>query len=256
MKPSEFESWWTDLAFRFPSVDAWLCRTYKDDSEQRRFLRQWQTVLADVDCHDAMEVNRKMQAGDLPWIADFGEQLLPQHVRRLAKQLAAERMPAAASEESRSDLRPGDFPAGRILRRVFELTDRGVESEEAKRIAISEIPLGHPNYEPRYHCHLCRDSGSVFVASKTAIEFALAEKFHECHHRIGTMRCVCKAHMPSNPKFPVCLYDERQDFRIEDFLWRQPEVDRFLAWVESQRQAYWDSKRERDFDAFNQREFV
>ena len=253
MNAPEFTRWWTDAKTCFPSLDAWVCKCFQDENRQREFLRKWSGVLSDVQLTDALEVNRQMQTGDLPWVGEYDhdKERLPQHVRRLAMQMSWDRRERPADDPK--DLNPTSFPAGKIMRRIIDLTDKGVPPEEAKAIVLKELPVGRPRYEHRFHCLICFDTGLVTVASRTAIEYVLADKFHECHHREAAIRCTCKGHIPQSQKRPFPVYDSSKDFRIEDYLWRPPEVERFMAWVEQRREDYWNSKREMAFDSFNQR---
>jgi hypothetical protein len=255
MTPNEFNRWWADLTVRFPNVESWLLRVAPDAIAQRTVLRTWHDVLRDVAVEPALDVNRNMQAGDAEFVADFHEQDIPSHVRRLTRQLTYERRERPADEPT-GKLTPSSFPAGKILHRILELTDRGISSEEAKAIVLKELPVGRPNYEPRYHCSICFDVGMVTVASQRAIQYLLADRLHECHHREAAMLCSCKGHIAQNPRRPHLVYDSTKDFKIEDYSWRPAEVDRFRAWVEAKRDEYWNSKRESDFDRFNQREFA
>lgn len=251
MKTAEFDRWWKDLAMRFPSVDAWLVRVHPSTASQRQLLRSWYGVLEDVTLADAMDVTLAMQAGDLEWPGggegSYGfEERLPQHVRRLARQMAWERDRTAAVDSGPQDYRPTDFPAGKILRRLLELTDKGMPAAEARQIVLSEIPLGRPAYEPRYSCLTCLDSGRVNVASNAAIEAMLLGRFAECHHRDAVMRCSCSAGQRLKRKqygrdVPFETYSEAADFRVVDPLWREPEVQRFAEWVAAQRNERADS---------------
>ena len=253
MNQPEFNQWWADLTMRFPNVDSWLVRVAPDAVSQRTTLRTWQDVLRDVALAGALEVNRKMQAGDAEFVEDFHEQDIPKHVRRLARQFAWDTRPRTA--EPPTELRPTSFPAGKILRRILELTDKGVPAEEAKAIVLAELPVGSPRYAPRYYCAVCLDVGMVTVASQRAAEYMLADKFHECHHRESAIVCSCKGHLPQNPKRPHLVYDSDKDFKVNDF-WNPAEVERFREWIEAKRDEYWNSKRETAFDTFNQREFA
>lgn len=262
MTQTEFDRWWADVVLRFPSIDAWLVKvTSQDavsaDSSQRAVLRTWFDVLGDVNLTDALEVNRQMQSGELEWVGDYdgNKERLPQHVRRLARQMSWERH-ARPTEETRRDLTPTSFPAGKILRRMSELAANGVERDAAKKMALEEFPIGQPNYEPRYRCLVCLDVGRVFVASNPAIEYMLADRFHECRHRIAVVRCTCKAHLPTSPKYQLATYDKDKCFKIKEFTWPESEVQEFRDWVELKKMEYWDSKREHAFDQFNEREFA
>ena len=256
MAPDEFNRWWTDAKLCFPSLQAWLAKAIPDTNQQAAFLRKWRDVLSDVRLDHALEVNRLMQSGDLPLVGEYDgdKEKLPQHVRRLARQIAWDRREKPAEEFS-GRLNPTSFPAGKILKRILELTDRGTPADEAKAIVLAELPVGSPRYTPRYHCTVCLDVGMVTVASQRAAEYMLADKFHECHHRESAIVCSCKGHLPQNPKRPHLVYDASADFKLEDF-WSKSEVERFREWIEAKRDEYWNSKRESAFDTFNQREFA
>lgn len=150
MTQSEFNQWWQDLSVRFPSTAAWFAKLLPIDSttsqpeHQRRLLRTWFDVLRDVPLADALDVNARMQRGDLEAIGPFDsdKEKTPNAVRRHAKELAFQR-------EERIKRRPGEsyervrdnFPAGKILRRIIELRDKGVSDEEAKAIALREFDV-------------------------------------------------------------------------------------------------------------------
>lgn len=257
MTPTDFNNWWADCKLRWPSLDTWLCKCFADTHRQTEFLRNWRSVLLDVNLADAMEVNRLMQVGDLAWVGEYDadKERLPQHVRRLARTLRAERQPRQQPEPL-PELKPSAFPAGKILRRMLELVDSGLPRDEAKAIAVKEFPVGKPTWEPRYHCHLCRDVGNVTVASPTAVQAMLAGMFDDCHHREAAVRCKCRGHIAQNPKRTICVFDTTQDFIVQDSLWPESQVEKFREWCEAKRDEFWNSKRESAFDAFNQREFV
>jgi hypothetical protein len=257
MTTAEFDRWWSDLIVRFPSVETWLVKSAHDENSQRQVLRNWCSVFHDVPVIEAVEVNRQMQAGDLPWVGEYDgdKERLPQHVRRLAKQLAWEGREKPKNDPS-AELKPTSFPAGKILRRMLELTDKGMSGQEAREIVCQELPVGNPKWEPRYDCLICYDAGTVTIASPTAIKMALAGRFHECHHREAAVRCSCKGYLLANVKHPIAIYDADKDYRIVDFLWREAETARFHDWCEAKYEEFWNSKRHSEFDAFNQREFA
>lgn len=259
MTQADFDRWWSDLTLRFPSVEGWLMRHAQDAIAQRALLRTWFGVLRDTNTADALDVNQRMQSGDLPFVENFQEERLPQHVRRLARQHAFENR--ATIQEPQPDYRPGSFPAGKILRRMIELADKGVPSAEAKAIALQEFPIGRSNREPRYNCPNCLDVGFVHVASNTAIQAMLADEFHACHHRDAVVLCVCRGHLPQNPKRPPrVVYSDALDFKVVDPLWREPERRRFAEWVDAQRDrraeelAKTAANYEPAFASFNRRE--
>lgn len=235
MTRSDFDRWWADLISRFPNVDAWLMRVAPETTAQRTMLRTWADVLADVPLTDALEVNRQMQSGDAEYVADFHEQDLPKHVRRLARQLSWDRR-KRTDDDCELDRRPSEFPAGKILRHIIEARDRGVPLAEAKAQALSLFPIKPPRWEPRYNCHLCLDVGRVLVASPTAIRAMLKGDFDRCHHRECVVKCKCREHLPCNPNRPLAVYDAKLCFKIQDSLWNAAEVQRFEAWVEEQRE--------------------
>lgn len=238
MTPKDFETWWDDLTFRFPTVEAWLVRVHAEAADQKRYLRQWQSVLADVDFHDAMDVNRLMQTGDVPWIADFQEQLLPQHVRRQAKILAARRTPLPDQPVDGFDAsgqRPSSFPAGKILLRIWQLQRAGLATPDARRQALEEFPIGSPDRPPRFHCLRCQDTGRVLVASNAAIIAILAGTFAACHHREGVVRCSCRPAAAPDPHRLLVTYSASLDFALFDPLWGESETARFSEWCQAQR---------------------
>jgi hypothetical protein len=257
MTSKEFAQWWGDLTIRWPSVTAWLAKSFPDESQQRALLRTWSECMNDVSLESCLEINRQMQTGDLAWVGEYDsdKERLPQHVRRLARQHAWDRR-SKPQEPTPDRINPTSFPAAKILLRIRELTDAGTPRDEAKRIALEEFPVGKPKYAPRYHCLICEDVGMVIVASRTAMEYMLADKFHECHHRDAAIVCSCKGHLPVNPKRQHLIYDPAKDFKSDDSLWPQEQVDRFREWVEAKRDEYWNSKRDPAFDAFNQRAFA
>lgn len=246
MTSSDFERWWADLILRFPSVETWLTKVAPFEDDQTALLRSWAIVLGDVDKGSALAVNLQMQSGDLPWVGEYDgdKERLPQHVRRLAKQLAYnEKEPEPVVEYQR----PSTFPAGKILRRLMELTDNGMPSAEAKAIAFQEFPSIPPQWEPRFDCHLCQDSGRITVASNHAILAILDNNFARCHHREGVMRCCCHCGEKLSRKMrgrevPLETFDESKDFRIVDFCWSAAEVERFRAWAEDRKAAVAEEK--------------
>lgn len=269
MTPNEFDRWWSDSQMRWPSLSAWLGKCFSEQPRQVEFLRSWRAVVADVALADALEVNRLMQAGDLPWVGEYDsdKERLPQHVRKLARQLAYDRTGRHAEPEF--DRKPGketDFPAGKILRRWADLQKAGVPREEARAQVLAEIPIGKPRWEPRYSCLVCRDTGRVLVASNTAIEAMLVGTFDSCHHREGVMVCSCRpgpvVRKSHGQEHRVEQFNPTLDFEIDDHFWGEREVRRFAEWVDVQREkrseAMLKSKAnyEPAFAAFGQREFA
>lgn len=148
MTQSEFNQWWQDYAVRFPSTASWFARVQSVDpnvnqvEHQRRILRTWFDVLKDAPLADALEVNARMQRGDLEAIGGFDtdKEKTPNVVRREAKQIAWEREERLKHRQGESYARVVDnFPAGKILRRIIELRDRGVSDEESKAMAYREF---------------------------------------------------------------------------------------------------------------------
>jgi hypothetical protein len=257
MNAPEFNQWWIDAKLCFPSMAGWLSKTFADPKTQNDFLRKWAAVLADVTIADALEVNRLMQSGDLPFVGEYDsdKERLPQHVRRHARRLAASRRPREV--EPTSELSPSSFPAGKILRRIFELTGKGgLSSSEAKEIALKEFPIGKSKWEPRYQCRLCFDVGRIEVASNQGIRAMLAGTFDLCrgNHRNAVVACKCKAHQKRPENNPIAVYDASLCYRIDDPLWPDSQVDDFRAWCEAKREEFWNSKREPAFDAFNRKD--
>ena len=258
MTLSEFDQWTADINRRFPSVSAWAAKCFPSVADRAAFQRTWFDVLREVAIADALEVNRLMQAGDIPWVGEYDsdKERLPQHIRRLTRNIAAERNQTPAGGEYERPRSDTDFPAGKLLRRWSELQALGTPREEARQMALDEFPVGNPKWEPRYSCLICLDIGMVSVASNAAIQTILTNDFEKCHHRIGTMRCSCRGHVAVNPKRPIEVYDQAKDFKIVDFMWGESETARFREWVEFKREEFWNAKRTPEFDRFNQREFA
>ncbi len=257
MNSTEFNRWWTDAKTCWPSLGAWLVKHFDNEISEREFLRKWAGVLADVQLADAIEVNRLMQSGDLPFVGEYegDKERLPQHVRRLARKMSWERA-NDGNPEPAPELKPTSFPAGKILKRILALTDSGVPSAEAKQIVLAELPVGRPNYEPRYSCSLCLDVGRIFVASQAAVHAMAGEVFDACHHRTSVVLCKCREGMKRHPKSLLAVYSADLCFKVDDTCWPESQVERFREWCEAKREAYWNSKREPAFDAFNQREYA
>src|SRR5690242_16659049 len=93
MTIEEFDRWWKDAKLCWPSLATWLAKAFPDQSQQSELLRKWFRAIDDVTLQDALEVNRLMQSGELPWVGEYDsdKERLPRHVRGLAKQLAADR---------------------------------------------------------------------------------------------------------------------------------------------------------------------
>lgn len=255
MSRTEFDSWFADLTLRFPSVSAWLAKVSPTPERQRATLVAWLGVMADVDAVSAAEVNRKMHAGDMPFVGDYDadKERLPQHVRRLARQLAAKSKATRHASEPERDAKQGSFPAGKLLARVIELVEAGVSSREAKQIALEEFPTTPPKWEPRYGCAMCRDTGRVEVASNAAILASLKGEFESCNHRVGVAVCVCRPR--PGEAYRIEQYDAEKDYRVTDFLWGDDETASFEAWVARKREAALSSRRHAAFDSWNERAF-
>jgi len=258
MNSTEFNRWWTDAKTCWPSLDAWIVKHFADAGREVDCLRKWSGVLSDVSLDHALEVNRLMHAGDLPFVGEYDgdKERLPQHVRRLARQLAFERRERVA--EQPTDVKPSSFPAGKILRRMAEMAAHGIARDDAMAAALKEFPIGKPTWEPRYRCQVCLDVGSVLVAPPWAVRAMLADCFDKCHHRNASARCKCRPAPRAASKigWEQAEYDEELCFRVNDSLWPERQVSEFRAWCEAKREEFWNSKRESAFDAFNQREFA
>lgn len=255
MTSSEFSQWWADASTRWPSLLVWLKKHFEHEADQKQMLRTWVGVLSDVTIDHALEVNRLMHAGDLPFVGDYDgdKERLPQHVRRLARQMAFERRERVAEPV---DSKPSSFPAGKILRRVAEMIEAGITRDDAMAAALKEFPLGKSGYEPRYRCHLCLDVGSIDVAPPWAVAAMLQERFDTCRHRNASARCKCQKPLPTNSQWQQATFDAMSFFRIADTTWPETQVSDFRAWCEMKRQEFWDSKRDHSFDAFNRREYA
>lgn len=148
MTQPEFNQWWQDHTTRFPSTAAWFARLQAVDSNvtqaehQRRVLRTWYDVLRDVPLADALDVNARMQRGELEAIGGFDseKEKTPNVVRRSARDLAFAREERMKHRQGESYERVHDtFPAGKLLRRIIELQDKGVPDDEAKAMAMREF---------------------------------------------------------------------------------------------------------------------
>ncbi len=251
MNATEFNRWWTDAKTCWPSLDAWIVKHF-DAGREADCLRKWAGVLSDVKLDNALEVNRLMQSGDLPFVGEYDgdKERLPQHVRRLAKQLSFERRERV---QEPVDSKPSSFPAGKILRRIAEMSRAGISRDDAMAAALKEFPIGKPSWEPRYHCHLCMDVGSIDVAPPWAVQAMLNDTFDKCRHRNASARCKCLPPLPQNSQWKQATYDALEFFRVDDTLWPESQVSAFREWCEAKRDEYWNSKRDHSFDAFNQR---
>lgn len=257
MNATEFNLWFADAKTCWPSLALWITKCFPDANSQREFLRKWSGVMSDVRIDMALEVNRLVQSGDLPFVGEYegDKERLPQHVRRLARQLAFEKRETYSEEPT--DVKPSSFPAGKILRRLIELIDGGMSREDAKAMALKDFPIGRPKYEPRYNCALCLDVGRVFVASNTAIRAMLADAFDRCIHRESVVLCKCRSHLARPQRYPLAVYDAAACFKVNESLFHcKPEIDCFREWCEAKREEFWNSKRESAFDHFNQRELA
>lgn len=241
MNRTEFDRWWADLLLRWPSVSVWLAKSFPDATQQAALLRTWRDVLKDVAIADCLEVNQKMQSGDLGWVGEYDadKERLPQHVRRLARQLTFERDGYREEAEPSRPRQPTDFPAGKILRKILALVETGTPRDEARALVLANLPVGRPAWEPRYSCLTCHDSGRVLVASATAIEAMLLGTFDRCHHREGVMRCTCDkgqrlVRRQHGHDLRWETFSEENDFAVVDPLWRDAEVLRFEEWVNIQ----------------------
>lgn len=257
MTPREYDEWWADTALRFPGVSRWLLTVYPSQEERRSFHRTWLHVLSDVELGDALEVNRQMQRGDMPWVGQFpdDQQLLPQHVRRLVFTLDTE--PVSSGRDPYELIRrDGDaFPGAKILRRMWQLTSQGISREQAREQALAEFPIGGKRaadgYGPRFECATCLDLGSVLVASNEAIEAAIRGELPQCHRRVASMRCPCtrgqRLRMQTGGKkkrreLPWETFDPTLDFKVEDPLWPATELARLEAWATGQLDQFTEQK--------------
>ena len=254
MTTAEFDRWLDDLEIRFPSVAAWFTKVAPDADSRRRMLRSWCTVMADARSTDCLAVNEHMQAGDMPWVGEYDsdKERLPQHVRRLAKQLAFDTDQPASEYEPPP--RPTDFPAGKILVRMQKLVRDGATYEEARDQALKEFPIGKSSREPAYRCHLCLDHGVIEVAHPAAIIAMLRDTFASCVHRIVVVRCRC-----NNREFPPLQFDPALDFRVDSPCWPAKQVEEFFQWVEYRRNNAAEARAkacanyDQSFAAFNNR---
>lgn len=245
MTTAEFNRWWEDVCLRWPSVSTWLAKCFPDGSRQQALLRTWRDVLASVTLDDCLEVNRQMQAGELAWVGEYDadKERLPQHVRRLARQLAWEREGRREpAEQMMTGNKGSSFPAGKLLMRWQELQAAGFTREESREMALREFPVGESRFrEHRYNCAVCLDSGRVLVASPSAIRAMALDTFETCHHRLAVARCHCdlgsrlvRKNQGRDVKFE--MFNATLDFAISDPLWRPAEVERFRGWVDAQQQ--------------------
>jgi len=255
MNSLDFNRWWSDAKLCFPSLSTWMAKVFPAPTDQTSLLRKWAGVLSDVSIEHALEVNQAMLAGNAAFVGDYDgdKERLPQHVRRLARQMAFERRERVAEPV---DTKPSSFPAGKILRRVAEMIEAGITRDDAMAAALKEFPLGKSGYEPRYRCHLCLDVGSIDVAPPWAVAAMLQERFDTCRHRNASARCKCQKPLPTNSQWHQATFEAGSFFRIADTTWPEHQVSDFRAWCEMKRQEFWDSKRDHSFDAFNQREYA
>lgn len=103
----------------------------------------------------------------------------------------------------------------------------------ASEFSVPAEPLQYARPE-RFNCHLCRDTGCVHVASPEAVANVLAGR-PIGHHRDAVARCTCRVGQQLQRKHQWETFNDGADFRVLDPLWREPECDRFTAWVYEQR---------------------
>lgn len=147
MTQKEFNQWWSDLTTRFPSIAGWFTRLQPVDGvsqpeHQKRVLRTWYDVLQDVLLADALEVSQRMQRGDLEQIGGFDsdKERTPNIIRHHARAISFEREERVRRRSGENFERVHDtFPAGKLLRRIIQLQEKGVPDDEAKATALREF---------------------------------------------------------------------------------------------------------------------
>lgn len=201
MTPQEFREWTADLSKHFPSIAAWL----NDLGAQRKadLLSLWQRVLGDVALADALEVNWRMFRGDDQPVGQYTHERerAASHVRSLARALHRTSEPSEADTvytASRFSPTRGKATRG-VMARIQELVEGGMD----KGKAIEQVMGKLKTREPRYHCHLCQDSGLVTVwswwsmqavrADGIAAEDAANNLDNPANRRTMAVACQCKS---------------------------------------------------------------
>lgn len=260
MTRTEFDQWWQDLGRRFPSIPIWLSKLEPMDDRttadayRLAVLRTWYDVLAPVALEDALQVNKRIQTGELPEFGsyDSGREQVPVIIKRHCLKSQFERERGTNFEDQPRPIPKDGFSAGQCFRRICELLDKGLPENEAKVLALEELPKPKDiGWQPRYHCPICLDCGRVEVASPTAIRMMLDGVFEQCKHRVAAVRCSCAAGNDRKRETNI-RYDRDKDFIVHrGDLRSEVVVKDFAAWVERQHQAYLASKRHAEFDQFN-----
>lgn len=103
MKKQEFQRWLADFDLRFPDSAAWIAKGDRSDADQIALLEQWADALADVELSDALEVNARIQRGQImlddkgqrPGIPAYDRENVPAIIRRNSLNIRVQRMVAS-----------------------------------------------------------------------------------------------------------------------------------------------------------------
>lgn len=262
MTNSEFSAWLVEFCQRFPSVQSWI----KDlEVDTRRVMQEeWREVLRDVDSSDASIVTRRMFAGDLPLFEDWRTETLGAHVKALCRELVASRKSTkhrsyAAAGDHHSPLGPG---AGELFQKIVELLDANPEMSPAEA-AAQVIPPASGDDGPRYHCHLCRDAGTVMVWNQRSVRAAQHGQLDIAANRSCCgVPCSCTAGdrwiQSDPPKFwhgwtsNECRYSkDRYCLCLNLDVSSERAIADFKDWCATRLHKRMSEKREPAFDDFN-----
>lgn len=181
MNDSEFkDKFWAETKIKFPSLRIWLQELDKPEKGAAvGMLRQWRSVLADVQIEDALTVLHQMALHEIVPIGSthHDREGFAATVRTHCKQRAYERQ---KEEDKARELRlERRNPARTIISKsigglkIGWLELFGMDPE-TRKVAMKQ--MGFNTHEAAYQCWTCRDSYSVSIWHPRSLERLWREK--------------------------------------------------------------------------------
>lgn len=249
MNRTEFNQWWADYSRRFPDTGRWVADL------EGSVLVDWLDALSDIEVDDAMDVNRKLMAGDLVPIQAYQREQTPAIIRRhtldakreaLAARNALSENSAATRDRERFAAGPRESPTG-SARGFMEQISKLIASGMTARLAGERVfPRSSNERHSRVNCTLCNDCGWVDVWSNVAIRAAIECKpIPTCTTGRMCVLCSCgkgdRAH--SKERFSHSKYCEFADGN----------PDSLREWITECQVADLQRRRHKEFDTWNDR---
>lgn len=263
MNTNEFNQWWGDFKSRFPDLGGQWFAEGRSAETQRAILATWSNLLSDIDLHEAIEINRAIQAGDIEGFSGkWDRDNIPAIIRKAVISRRPNENPWTGPnepDEHRPRKRRTSEAIGSIFRTVTDMSDREVPANQiAEYIRTAFPPRPAWEHQQTFHCNICHDDGRVEVWHEHLVQLAVRGEWDEIPGASWrTMLCSCtcvKGQVFRERKIALPMYDEGRMCRVITGDTKSADaIDYFRAWLESARSIESKANYEQSFADYNNR---